>query len=175
MKCRSHALRNQAKIAVSEMEAATTMQLKGLANQSEATITSLHRKLEQAQERIEEFHALVRTLVEELIRSLRNLRTKVEHRKEKQWKEASSSAVHEAQTKACSILNISSSDLEDIMKGRGAHLEEEARLRTEQDEAWMAEIESFLKRQGPFAVPLLEVLLDLINEKVAVEIEFAAL
>lgn len=154
------------------MEAAATMQLQGLANQSEATIASLQRKIDKAQERIEEFQAFVRTLVEELLMSTRTMRRKLEELHEKQWKEASRTAVREAQSKACSILNISSSDLENIMD-EGASQREEARLRTEQEQAWLAEVESALKRQGTFAVPLLEVLLDLVDERVAVEAKFA--
>ena len=170
---RSQTLRNQAKLVVSEMEAAATMQLQGLANQSEATIASLQRKFDKAQERIEEFQAFVRTLVEELLMSTRTMRLKLEEFKEKQWQEASKTAMKEAQSKACSILNISSSDLENIMDEGTSQKLEEARLRTEQEQAWLAEVESALKRQGTFAVPLLEVLLDLVDERVAVETKFA--
>lgn len=155
------------------MEAAATKQLQGLANQSEATIASLQRKLDKALERIEEFQAFVRTLVEELLMRTRRVRRKLEEMHEKQWKETSRTAVKEAQSKACSILNISSVDLEDIMEESVGQREEEARLRTEQEKAWIAEVESALKRQGAFAVPLLEVLLDLVDERVAVEAKFA--
>jgi len=170
---RSQNLRNQAKLVVSEMEAAATMQLQGLANQSEATIASLQRKFDKAQERIEEFQAFIRTLVEELLMSTRTMRRKLEEFKEKQWQEASKTAMKEAQSKACSILNISSADLENIMDEGASQKLEEARLRTEQEQAWLAEVESALKRQGTFAVPLLEVLLDLVDERVAVEAKFA--
>lgn len=170
---RSQTLRNQAKLVISEMEAAATMQLQGLANQSEATIASLQRKFDKAQERIEEFQAFVRTLVEELLMSTRTMRRKLEEFKEKQWQEASKTAMKEAQSKACSILNISSADLENIMDEGASQKLEEARLRTEQEQAWLAEVESALKRQGTFAVPLLEVLLDLVDERVAVEAKFA--
>ena len=158
---------------VSEMEAAATKQLQGLANQSEATIASLQRKLDKAQERIEEFQALVRTLVEELLASTRAMRRKLDELHEKQWRETSRTAAKEARSKACSILNISSKDLENIMEESAAQKEEEARLMTEQENAWMAEVESALKRQGAFAVPLLEVLLDLVDERVAAEAKFA--
>ncbi|CAH3155733.1 unnamed protein product [Porites evermanni] len=170
---RSQTLRNQAKLVVSEMEAAATKQLQGLANQSEATIASLQRKLDKAQERIEEFQALVRTLVEELLASTRAMRHKLDELHEKQWRETSRTAAKEARSKACSILNISSKDLENIMEESAAQKEEEARLMTEQENAWMAEVESALKRQGAFAVPLLEVLLDLVDERVAAEAKFA--
>ena len=155
------------------MEAAATKQLQGLANQSEATIASLQRKLDKAQERIEEFQAFVRTLVEELLASTRAMRRKLDELHEKQWRETSRTAAKEAQSKACSILNISSKDLENIMEESAAQKEEEARLMTEQENAWMAEVESALKRQGAFAVPLLEVLLDLVDERVAAEAKLA--
>lgn len=169
---RSQTLRDQAKLVVSEMEAAATIQLQGLANQSEATIASLQRKLDKAQERIEEFQAFVRTLVEEILTRTRAMRLKLEELHEKQWRDTSRAAVKEAQSKACSILNISSGDLDDIMD-ESASQKEEARLRIEQEQAWLAEVESALKRQGTFAVPLLEVLLDLVDERVAVEAKFA--
>lgn len=165
---RSQTLRNQAKLAVSEMEAAATLQLQGLANQSEATIASLQRKLDKAQERIEEFQAFVRTLVEETLSRTRLMRRKLEALHEKQWRETSKAAVKEAQSKACSILNLSSADLDDIMD-ESASQREEARLRIEQEKAWLAEVESALKRQGTFGVPLLEVLLDVVDDRVAVE------
>lgn len=165
---RSQTLRNQAKLAVSEMEAAATLQLQGLANQSEATIASLQRKLDKAQERIEEFQAFVRTLVEETLSRTRIMRRKLEALHEKQWQETSKAAVKEAQSKACSILNLSSADLDDIMD-ESASQREEARLRIEQEKAWLAEVESALKRQGTFGVPLLEVLLDLVDDRVAIE------
>ena len=155
------------------MEAAATMQLHGLANQSEAMIASLQRKLDKARERIEEFQAFVRTLVEELLMRTRTVRRKLDELHEKEWKETSRTAVKEAQSKACSILNISSADLETIMEESESQRQEEARLRTEQEKAWMAEVESALRRQGTFAVPLLEVLLDLVDERVAVEAKYA--
>lgn len=65
------------------------MQLQGLANQSEATIASLQRKLDKAQERIEEFQAFVRTLVEELLMNTRTMRRKLEEFHEKQRQQAS--------------------------------------------------------------------------------------
>lgn len=170
--CRSQNLRNQAKLVVSEMEAAATMQLQGLANQSEATIASLQRKLDKARERIEEFQAFVRTLVEELLMRTRTVQRRLHELHEKQWKGTSRTAVKEAQSKACSILNISSADLETIMEDSTSQRAEEARLRTEQEQAWMAEVESALKRQGAFAMPLLEVLLDLVDERVAVEAKY---
>lgn len=149
------------------------MQLQGLANQSEATIASLQRKLDKAQERIEEFQAFVRTLVEELLVSTRTMGRKLEEFHEKQRQQASRAAMKEAQSKACSILNISSADLENSMGEGASQKVEEARLRTEQEQAWLVEVESALKRQGTFAVPLLEVLLDLVDERVAVEAKFA--
>ena len=155
------------------MEAAATKELQGLVNQSEATIASLQRKLDKAKERIEEFQAFVRTLVEELLASTRVVRCKLDELHEKQWQETSRTAVKEARSRACSILNISSKDLENIMEESVFRREEEARLRTAQDNAWTAEVESALKRQGTFAVPLMEVLLDLVDERVAVEAKYA--
>lgn len=171
--CRSQTLRNQAKLVVTEMEAAATMQLQGLANQSEATIASLQRKLDKARERIEEFQSLVRTFVEELLMRTRTAQRRKNELEEKQWKETSPTAVKEARSKACSILNISSADLESIMEESSGHREAEMRLRTEQETAWMNEVESVMKRQGTFAVPLLEVLLDLVDERVAIESKYA--
>lgn len=170
---RSQTLRNQAKIVVSEMEAAATMQLHGLANQSEATIASLQRKLDKARERTEEFQRFVRTLVEELLTRTRTVQRKIDELNEKQWRETSPTAVKEAQSKACSILNISSSDLESILEVSTVQKEEELKLRTEQEKAWIAEVESALRRQGTFAAPLVEVLLDLVDERVAVETKYA--
>lgn len=169
---RSQTLRNQAKLVVNEMEAAATMQLQGLANQSEATITSLQRKLDNARERIDEFQSIVRTFVEELLMRTRSAKRRIDELEEKQWKETSRTAAKEARSKACSILNISSTDLESIMES-SSQREGEMRLRTEQETAWMNEVESMLKRQGRFAVPLLEVLLDLVDERVAIESKYA--
>lgn len=169
---RSQTLRNQAKLVVNEMEAAATMQLQGLANQSEATITSLQRKLDNARERIDEFQSIVRTFVEELLMRTRTAKRRIDELEEKQWKETSRTAAKEARSKACSILNISSTDLESIMES-SSQREGEMRLRTEQETAWMNEVESMLKRQGRFAMPLLEVLLDLVDERVAIESKYA--
>ena len=170
--CRSQTLRNQAKLVVSEMEAAATMQLQGLANQSEATIASLQRKLDNARERIDEFQSIVRTFVEELLMRTRTAKRRIDELEEKQWKETSRTAAKEARSKACSILNISSTDLESIMES-SSQREGEMRLRTEQETAWVNEVESMLKRQGRFAMPLLEVLLDLVDERVAIESKYA--
>jgi hypothetical protein len=47
-------------MAVNEMEAAATQQLQGLANKSEMAINSIRTKLDKANDRIEEFQALIK-------------------------------------------------------------------------------------------------------------------
>ena len=163
---KTQALRSQAEVVVSEMEAVAAMQLQGLANQSEAAMTSLRRKLDKASERLDEFQAFVKTLMEDLLNSIRRGKERLNFHQKKQWNNASKPSVKAAQQKARDILDISSSDLEEILQGGDSFDTQQWTLR---EKTWWKRLEAALKRQVTFAVPLLELLLDAIEEKVSVE------
>ena len=167
---KTEALRSQAEGVVSEMETVAAMQLQGLANQSEAAMTSLRCKLEKVTERLEEFQAFVKTLLEDLLRTTRRTEESLELHQEQQWKNMSSS-VKNAHKKARDILDISSSDLEEILQSEDALHAQRWSLR---EKAWWSRLETALQRQNAFAVPLLELLLDVIEERVAAESKLRA-
>lgn len=80
-------------------------------------------------------------------------------------KNACKTSTHKAQTLAASILNISQSDLEEIMDTEDEAEIERTKIDAENDKEWLLYIQKLLEGQLPFATYLLEAILEKINEK----------
>lgn len=82
----------------------------------------------------------------------------------KKSRHACKTSTHKAQTLAASILNISRSDLEEILDTEDELEIEKTKIDIENDKEWMLYIQKLLEGQLPFASYLLEAVLEKIKE-----------
>ncbi|XP_054545390.1 centlein isoform X2 [Talpa occidentalis] len=178
--------------ALAEIETAASKHLQGLALQSEQALEGAQKKLLLANEKVEEFTMFVKqmnhqpqsrisvgpslvaseelvkfpALVKELQNDVHQVRRHIRELKKMQKnQDACKTSTHKAQTLAASILNISRSDLEEILDTEDEMEMERTRIDAEHDKEWLLYIQKLLEGQLPFASYLLEAVLEKINEK----------
>ncbi|XP_050617585.1 centlein isoform X5 [Macaca thibetana thibetana] len=152
--------------AMADIETAASKQLQGLALQSEQVLEGAQKTLLLANEKVEEFTKFVKALAKELQNDVRVVRRQIrELKKMKKNRDACKTSTHKAQTLAASILNISRSDLEEILDTEDEVEIEKTKIDAENDKEWMLYIQKLLEGQLPFASYLLEAVLEKINEK----------
>ncbi|XP_053428048.1 centlein isoform X1 [Nycticebus coucang] len=157
---------NETESAMAEIETAASKQLQALAVQSEQALEGVQKKLLLANEKVEEFTIFVKALVKELQSDVYVVRRRIkELKKMKKNRDACKTSTHKAQTLAASILNISQSDLEEIMDTEDEVEIEKTKTDAENDKEWLLHIQRLLEGQLPFAPSLLEAVLEKINEK----------
>ncbi|XP_069908775.1 centlein isoform X12 [Oryctolagus cuniculus] len=156
---------NETETAMAEIETAASKQLQGLALQSEQVLEGAQKKLLIANETVEEFRIFVKGLVKELQKEVHVIRRQIRELKKMQKNRvACKTSTHKAQTLAASILNISRSDLEDILDTEDEEETEKTKMDAENDKEWLLYIQKLLEGQLPFASYLLEAVLEKINE-----------
>nr|KAF6483770.1 centlein [Rousettus aegyptiacus] len=107
-----------------------------------------------------------KALVKELQIDVHVIRRQIrEFKKMQRSKNACKISTHKAQTLAASILNISRSDLEEILDTEDEMEIERTKIDAENDREWLLYIQKLLEGQLPFASYLLEAVLEKINEK----------
>ncbi|XP_077621191.1 centlein isoform X2 [Crocuta crocuta] len=152
--------------AMAEIETAASKHLQGLALKSEQALEGAQKKLLLANERVEEFTVFVKALVKELQNDVYEIRQQIRQRKKMQKnRDACRTSTHKAQTLAASILNISRSDLEEILDTEDEMEMERMKMNAENDREWLLYIQKLLEGQLPFASYLLEAVLEKINER----------
>ncbi|KAL4663895.1 hypothetical protein H8957_013470 [Semnopithecus entellus] len=152
--------------AMADIETAASKQLQGLALQSEQVLEGAQKTLLLANEKVEEFTKFVKALAKELQNDVHVVRRQIrELKKMKKNRDACKTSTHKAQTLAASILNISRSDLEEILDTEDEVEIEKTKIDAENDKEWMLYIQKLLEGQLPFASHLLEAVLEKINEK----------
>ncbi|XP_045636171.1 centlein isoform X2 [Ursus americanus] len=152
--------------AMAEIETAASKHLQGLALQSEQALEGAQKKLLLANEKVEEFTIFVKALVKELQSDVHEIRQQIrEFQKMRKNRDARKTSTHKVQTLAASILNISRSDLEEIMDTEDEMDIERTRIDAENDREWLLYIQKLLEGQLPFASYLLEAVLEKINER----------
>ncbi|EPQ09797.1 Centlein [Myotis brandtii] len=157
---------NETESAMAEIETAASKQLQGLALQSEQALEGAQKKLQITSEKVEEFTLFVKALVKELQVDVHTIRRQIRELKRMQRKkDAHKTSTHKAQTLAASILNISPSDLEEILDTEDEVELKRTKIDAENDREWMLYIQKLLEGQLPFASYLLEAILEKINEK----------
>ncbi|XP_062937146.1 centlein [Cynocephalus volans] len=157
---------NETESAMAEIETTASKQLQGLALQSEHVLEGAQKKLLLANEKVEEFTIFVKALVKELQNDVHVIRRQIRDLKKMQKnRDASKTSTHKAQTLAASILNISQSDLEEILDTEDEVEIEKTKIDAENDKEWLLYIQKLLEGQLPFASYLLEAVLEKINEK----------
>lgn len=151
---------------MAEIETAASKHLQGLAMQSEQALEGAQKKLLLASEKVEEFTIFVKALVRELQNDVHLIRRQIRELKKMQKnRNACKTSTHKAQTLAASILNISRSDLEEILDTEDEAEIERTKTDAENDKEWLLYIRKLLEGQLPFATYLLEAILEKINEK----------
>uniref|UniRef100_A0A8C6HSL4 Centlein, centrosomal protein n=1 Tax=Mus spicilegus TaxID=10103 RepID=A0A8C6HSL4_MUSSI len=156
---------NDTETAMAQIETAASEQLQGLALQSEQVLEGAQKKLLSANEKIEEFTVFVKALVNELQSDVHGTRHQIrELKKMQKSRHACKTSTHKAQTLAASILNISRSDLEEILDTEDELEIEKTKIDIENDKEWMLYIQKLLEGQLPFASYLLEAVLEKIKE-----------
>ncbi|XP_048211090.1 centlein isoform X7 [Perognathus longimembris pacificus] len=157
---------NETESAMAEIEAAASKQLQGLALQSEQVLEGAQKRLLLANEKVKEFTIFVKALVKELQNNVHVMRRQIREIKKRQKnRDTSRTSSHKAQTLAASILNISRSDLEEILDTEDEMEIEKTKVDAENDKEWLLYIQKLLEGQLPFASYLLEAILEKINEQ----------
>ncbi|XP_074250986.1 centlein isoform X5 [Saimiri boliviensis] len=139
---------NEAESAMAEIETAASKQLQGLALQSEQVLEGAQKKLLLANEKVEEFTIFVKALAKELQNDVHVVRRQIrELKKMKKNRDIHKTSTHKAQTLAASILNISRSDLEEILDTEDEVEIEKTKIDAENDKEWMLYIQKLLEGQ----------------------------
>ncbi|XP_066471259.1 centlein isoform X1 [Tiliqua scincoides] len=170
----------EAECVMTELETTASQQLHGLARQSEQALEVVQKKLVMANDKVEEFITFVKTLATELQCHVKELRTRIRcTKKVQQEKKLSSSiskaSVHRAQNLAASILNISRTDLDDILDFEGDEELEQMKVEYESDKEWMSYLQKLLEGQFPFASYLMDAVLEKLNEQKKLTEEYSSL
>ncbi|XP_077331361.1 centlein isoform X2 [Lithobates pipiens] len=165
----------EAERAMSELEVAAKQQLHNLAMQSEQAMEVIQNKLLHGNRKIGEFETFIKGLATELHKDVCEMRTHI--RQAKLLQESSSGpskhSVHKAQSLAASILNISHSDLSDILEIPDEEEIANAKRSVEYDKEWMNHIMKLLEGQVPFAVYLMDLVRSKLSEKKRLVEEYA--
>ncbi|KAG5213415.1 hypothetical protein JEQ12_009201 [Ovis aries] len=139
---------NETESAMAEIETAASKHLQGLAMQSEQALEGAQKKLLLASEKVEEFTIFVKALVRELQNDVHLIRRQIRELKKMQKnRNACKTSTHKAQTLAASILNISRSDLEEILDTEDEAEIERTKTDAENDKEWLLYIRKLLEGQ----------------------------
>ncbi|XP_041369581.1 centlein-like isoform X2 [Gigantopelta aegis] len=155
--------------AISELEHVTKQQLQGLVSQSEAAIETAHEKLATLQSRILQYEQFVKMLGNELLRNVQHTREQLKQTLAKKKREAVpvDSSLQKAQSVARNILNLSQSDIDDIMSADGDHDEEmdsASEMEKKNDKKWAKKCEKLLSSKD-FVASLVKHFLQKIDER----------
>ncbi|XP_060618407.2 centlein isoform X1 [Anolis sagrei] len=170
----------EAECAMTELEMTASQQLHGLARQSEQALDVVQKKLMMSNEKVEEFVTFVKTLATELQRNVKETRTRIRCAKKLQQERKcgpgiSKESVNRAQYLAASILNISKTDLQDILDFEDDEETEQMKMEYENDKEWMSYLQKLLEGQFPFASYLMDAVVEKLNEQKKLAEEYSSL
>ncbi|XP_061874621.1 centlein isoform X4 [Colius striatus] len=162
--------------AMTELETAASQQLQDLAKQSGQAFETVQKKLQLTSDKVEEFMTFVKALTRELQQSVQELRTKIKQAKKKEEMRASKkSLLQESVQLAASILNVSTTDLEEILEVEDDKETANKKMEFEKDKEWLQYIQKLLEAQFPFASCLMDAILEKLNEKKKLVEEYSSL
>ncbi|NXP21733.1 CNTLN protein, partial [Scytalopus superciliaris] len=162
--------------AMIELETAASEQLHSLAKQSAQALETVQKKLLLTSDKIEEFKTFVKTLTGELQHSVQELRTKIKHAKKVgEMKASKMSLSQESVQLAASILNVSTTDLEEILDVEDDEETAKTKMEVEKDKEWLQHVQKLLEAQFPFASYLMDAVLKKLNEKKKLVEEYSSL
>ncbi|XP_078071439.1 centlein [Mustelus asterias] len=167
----------EAESAMTELETTASQQMHGLAVQSEQALGVIQKKLTLANGRVEEFITFIKALAREICREIHSRRTQLKKAKVKEISHdgLSKESINRAQSMAASILNISQSDVQDILDLEDEVEAEKSNKALQKDQNWLTEIQRILEDQFPRASRLIEAVLEKIAEKEKLAEEYALL
>ncbi|NXD92676.1 CNTLN protein, partial [Chaetorhynchus papuensis] len=162
--------------AMTDLETAASQQLHGLAKQSAQALETLQKELLLASDKVEEFKTFVKTLTRELHHSVQELRTKIKLAKKIGGMEACKKGLsQECLQLAASILNVSTTDLYEILQEGDDEETARTKMEFEKDKEWLQHIQKLLEVQSPFASCLMDAVLEKLNEKKKLVEEYSSL
>ncbi|XP_041119849.1 centlein isoform X2 [Polyodon spathula] len=166
----------ESEIAMTELEETASLQMHGLAQQSTHALEVVQKKLGIANRQVEEFNTFVKALAREIHKDVQDTKTQIRKTKRKHSTPGglSKESINRAQSIAASILNISQTDLEDILDTEDED-SEEAKTARRNDQEWLGQIEGILEGQFSFATHLMEAILVKMKERKMLTEEFASL
>ncbi|NXE54137.1 CNTLN protein, partial [Casuarius casuarius] len=138
--------------AMSALETTASQQLHGLAKQSGQALETVQKRLLLANDKVDEFTVFVKALTRELQHSIQELRTKIKQAKKKGEvrtckKGLSQECVQRARSLAASILNVSKTDLEEILEAEDDEETTKTKMEAEKDKEWLHYIQKLLEAQ----------------------------
>lgn len=164
----AQSLRQEAEMAVNEMEEAAKTQLHNLANQSQVTLNAIEQRLTKSKQKIEEFQVVVRTLTEKLAEQIANRKIAIKQETYRRFEdEKNRASMVQACELASSILNMSKSDIDELLDVDV--LEDEVSSGFSQEDEWKRKVEQALSEEESFAVTLVQILLDIIQSLITLE------
>ncbi|XP_056180766.1 centlein isoform X1 [Falco biarmicus] len=162
--------------AMTELETAASQQLHGLAKQSGQALETVHNKLLLTNDKVEEFMTFVKALTGELQRSIQELRTKIKQAKKMgEVRVCKKGLSQESVQLAASILNVSTTDLKEILEVDDDEETAKTKMEFEKDKEWLQYIQKLLEAQFPFASYLMDAILEKLNEKKKLVEEYSSL
>lgn len=166
----SQTRRMELESAVGELEKTAQQQLRGLASQSETAIEAAQKKLSEAYYAIQQYQLFVKSLGQELIKRLNQSRFHLKetlcHREKESKQSQANASLQRAQAMAKDILNLSQSDLEDIMSADGdpERMEDDISTDKKRDRRWSKKCEKLLNSKEDFVNPLVDLFVQKIEE-----------
>ncbi|XP_010217531.1 PREDICTED: centlein [Tinamus guttatus] len=166
--------------AMTALETTASQQLHGLAKQSGQALETVQKRLLLANDKVEEFTVFVKALTRELQHSIQELRTKIKEAKkmgevQNCKKSLSQECVQRAQSLAASILNVSKTDLEEILEVEDDEETAKTKMESEKDKEWLHYIQKLLEAQFPFASYLMDAIQEKLIEKKKLVEEYSSL
>lgn len=166
----SQTRRMELESAVGELEKTAQQQLRGLASQSETAIEAAQKKLSEAYYAIQQYQLFVKSLGQELIKRLNqsrfHLKETLSHREKESKQSQVNASLQRAQAMAKDILNLSQSDLEDIMSADGdpERMENDISTDKKRDRRWSKKCEKLLNSKEDFVNPLVDLFVQKMEE-----------
>lgn len=166
----SQTRRMELESAVGELEKTAQQQLRGLASQSETAIEAAQKKLSEAYYAIQQYQLFVKSLGQELIKRLNqsrfHLKETLSHREKESKQSQVNASLQRAQAMAKDILNLSQSDLEDIMSADGdpERMEDDISTDKKRDRRWSKKCEKLLNSKEDFVNPLVDLFVQKMEE-----------
>ncbi|XP_032530973.1 centlein isoform X14 [Chiroxiphia lanceolata] len=134
--------------AMTKLETAASDQLHSLAKQSAEALETIQKKLLLTSDKVEEFKTFVKTLSRELQHSIQELRTKIKKAKKVgKMKACKNCPSQESVQLAASILNVSTTDLEEILDVEDEEETAKTKMEFEKDKEWLQCIQRLMEAQ----------------------------
>ncbi|KAI1887474.1 hypothetical protein AGOR_G00190690 [Albula goreensis] len=152
---------------MTELEQTASQQMHGLAQQSTQALDQVQRKLVAANAQLEQLHAFFQALVGEIHSDMQEMKGRLrKHRRRQRQPESSmrsKESLLRAQSLAASILNVSHTDLQDILDPEQDTEAAEVDWRKEQD--WLDQVMKLLQQQIPSVSLLMEIVRAKLRER----------